>query len=241
MSRRPFGARQREGRREKAKHGLSSGTTGGKPQFRRAGQGRRTEEADLVHPGCAAGLPARHLHSAARHRSHHLGTGVQDPGRRHSRHVQHVRRRRHSPHGDLCAEHHAVYLGLDHHSAPDHGVAAARGAEEGRRGRPQDAEPVHPLSHGDPGRVPVLRHRGRARGRRQCRQRSRPVLPALDRDHADRRHHVPDVARRADHLARHRQRHLADHPLRHRRASCPRRSPTCWNSAARARCPPGSF
>ena len=29
----------------------------------------------------------------------------------------------------------------------------------------------------------------------------------LDRDHADRRHHVPDVARRADHLARHRQRH----------------------------------
>jgi preprotein translocase subunit SecY len=36
-------------------------------------------------------------------------------------------------------------------------------------------------------------------------------------DHADRRHHVPDVARRADHLARHRQRHLADHPRRHRR------------------------
>ena len=36
------------------------------------------------------------------------------------------------------------------------------------------------------------------------------------RDHADRRHHVPDVARRADHLARHRQRHLADHPRRHR-------------------------
>jgi len=42
------------------------------------------------------------------------------------------------------------------------------------------------------------------RRRRQCRQRSRHVLPALDRDHADRRHHVPDVARRADHLARHR-------------------------------------
>ncbi len=163
------------------------------------------------------------------------------PSRRHSRHVQHVCRRRHSPHGDLCAEHHAVYFGLDHHSAADHGIAAARSAEEGRRGGPQDAEPVHPLSHGAPGRVPVLRHRGRARGRRQCRHRSRPVLPPVDRDHADRRHHVPDVARRADHLARHRQRHLADHPVRHRRASCPRRSPTCWNSAARARCPPASF
>ena len=126
------------------------------------GQGRRTEEAHLVHAGRAAGLSARHLHSAARHRPQYLGTGVQLPGRRHSRHVQHVRRRRHPPHGDLRAEHHAVYFGLDHHSAPDHGVAAARGAEEGRRGRPQDAEPVHPLSDGDAGRVPVLRHRRRA-------------------------------------------------------------------------------
>src|SRR6266852_6166260 len=54
-----------------------------------------------------------------------LGTYIPLPGRRHSRHVQHVRRRRHSPHGDLCPEHHAVYFGLDYHSAPDHGVAAA--------------------------------------------------------------------------------------------------------------------
>ena len=40
-----------------------------------------------------------------------------------------------------------------------------------------------------------------------------------DRHHAGRRHHVPDVARRADHRARHRQRHFADHLLRHRRQS----------------------
>ncbi len=73
-------------------------------------------------------------------------------GRRHSRHVQHVRRRRHPPHGDLRAEHHAVHLGLDHHPASDHRLAAARSAEEGRRGGPQDAEPVHPLSDRDPGR-----------------------------------------------------------------------------------------
>ena len=90
----------------------------------------------------------------------------------------------------------------------------------------------------DSRRVPVLWHRGRPRRRRQCRQRSRAVLPSLDRDHADRRHHVPDVARRADHLARHRQRHLADHPGRHRRRIAVALWPACWNSAVRARCRP---
>ena len=48
--------------------------------------------------------------------------------------------------------------------------------------------------------------------------RSRLVLPHLHRDHAHRRHRLPDVARRADHLARHRQRHFAHHPVGHRRA-----------------------
>ncbi len=41
------------------------------------------------------------------------------------------------------------------------------------------------------------------------------VLPHLDGDHAHRRHHVPDVARRADHAARHWQRHVADHHVGH--------------------------
>ena len=59
-----------------------------------------------------------------------------------------------------------------------------------------------------------ISHRARRRGQRG--HRSRLVLPHLDRDHADRRHHVPDVARRADHRARHRQRHLAHHHGRHR-------------------------
>ena len=49
-------------------------------------------------------------------------------------------------------------------------------------------------------------------------QRSRIVLPHLDGDHAHRRHDLPDVARRADHPARHRQRHLAHHHVGHRRA-----------------------
>jgi len=72
-------------------------------------------------------------------------------------------------------------FGVDHHSAPDYRIAATGGAEEGRRGGPQDAEPVHPLSHGDTRRVPVLWHCGRARKRRQRRQRTRPVSSACRR------------------------------------------------------------
>ena len=45
----------------KPRHGLSSRTTFGKPQFLGARQGRRAQEAHLVHAGRAPGLPARHL------------------------------------------------------------------------------------------------------------------------------------------------------------------------------------
>ena len=73
----------------------------------------------------------------ARHRSRGMGADLPHPGRRHPRHVQHVRRRRHPPHGDLRAEHHAVHIGVDHHSADDDGVADARKPEEGGRAGPQ--------------------------------------------------------------------------------------------------------
>ncbi len=56
--------------------------------------------------------------------------------------------------------------------------------------------------------------------RRQLRRRgdrSGLVLSFLLRHHAGRRHDVPDVDRRADHRARSRQRHVADHHGRHRR------------------------
>ena len=163
------------------------------------------------------------------------------PGRRHPRHVQHVRRWRHPPHGDLRAQHHAVHFRLDHHSADDDGVADARAAQEGGRGRAQDDQPVHAVSHRGAGGVSGLRHRRRAGRSQQRGHRSGPVLPHLHRDHAHRRHHVPDVARRADHAARHRQRHFADHHVGHRRAVAARRSPARSNSAARARSRPGSF
>ena len=50
-----------------------------------------------------------------------------------------------------------------------------------------------------------------------------------------RRHGVPDVARRADHRARRRQRHLADHLVRHRRQPAARAGRRPSNSAAPAR------
>ena len=42
---------------------------------------------------------------------------------RHSRLGQWSGRRRARPHGDLCPQHHALHLGLDHHSADDDGLA----------------------------------------------------------------------------------------------------------------------
>jgi hypothetical protein len=73
---------------------------------------------------------------------------------------------------------------------------------------------------------------------RAIRHRSGLVLPHRHRHHACRRHHVPDVARRADHRARHRQRHFADHLRGHRCSPAERRSPARWNSAAPARSRP---
>ena len=64
---------------------------------------------------------------------------------------------------------------------------------------------------------------------------------ASDGHHADRRHRVPDVARRADHLARHRQRHLAHHLRRHRGGVAVRRSRPCSSLGAPGRCRPSSF
>ncbi len=83
--------------------------------------------------------------------------------------------------------------------------------------------------------VPGLWHLGGPRGAGGRRDRPGPVLPHLDRDHADGRHDVPDVARRADHLARHRQRLVAHHLRRHHRGLPGRHRPTRSNSAGRAR------
>ena len=83
----------------------------------------------------------------------------------------------------------------------------ARAAAEGRRVRLRQDQPVHAL----PDRRPRRGAGGRLRlplppAGRAARE---PGPPRADRRHADRGDDAPDVARRADHEARHRQRHLA--------------------------------
>ena len=144
---------------------------------------------------------------------------------RHPRHVQHVRRRRGRAHGDLRARHHAVYLGVDHHSADDVDRADARAAQEGRRAA---AARINQYTRYGTVGLRACRPTASPSGSRAAPISSsiRAVLPGDDRHHAGRRHDVPDVARRADHRARRRQRHLADHLRRHRRqpAECDRRT-----------------
>ncbi len=72
------------------------------------------------------------------------------------------------------------------------------------------------------------------------RDRSRLVLPPDLDGHPHRRHRVPDVAWRADHRTRRRQRHLADHLFGHRRAHAVGARPACSSSAAPARSRPSS-
>ena len=202
-------------------------------------QGRGAEEAHLVHARRAAGLPLRHLHPAARHRSRPPGSRSSRPRPAASSACSTC-----SPAAASTAWRSSRLNIMPYISASiiiqlmtTVSPTLEQLEERGRAG-PQGHQPVHPLSHRGAGGVPGLRHLDRARRRGRRGRRSGHVLPHLDRDHADRRHHVPDVARRADHRARHRQRHLADHHVRHRRANCRRRSPACSNSAARARCRP---
>ena len=85
---------------------------------------------------------------------------------------------------------------------------------QGGRGRPAEDHAVHALPHRRPRLRPVDRLRlplphlleRQRRGGRQLHLRAR----LRDRDDAHRRLRAADVARRADHPARHRQRHLAD-------------------------------
>ena len=183
-------------------------------------------------------LPARHLYPDPRHQPARLAGGVPPEPVGPARHVRHVLGRRGRAHGDLRPQHHAVHLGIDHHSAAHHGLAASRAVEEGGRAGPPADEPVHALRHGAARGAAGLWHRRRAGRRRQCGARSGLVLPHHHGDHAGRRHHLPDVARRADHGARRRQRHLAHHLCRHRRARCRMRCSARSSSAAPARCRP---
>ena len=92
-------------------------------------------------------------------------------------------------------------------------------------------------------RGPGLFHRRRPRrlgataGHRRG-GRSGHAVPRRRDDQPGRRHHVPDVARRADHQPRHRQRRVADHHGRHRRSTAAGASASCSRAAAPARIDP---
>ncbi len=124
--------------------------------------------------------------------------------------------------------HHAVHLGLDHPAAADGGLALSGEALQGRRARPAQDHPVHPLRHGAPLHHPVVRHRGLPRAddpHQPVQDRGAPGLGLQAHDHAhpDHRHRLHHVAGRADHRARDRQRHEPDHLRRHRGRLPPRR------------------
>ena len=158
-----------------------------------------------------------------------LGSHVPVPGVNLTRRQQHpegVRRRRHPQlpepvlrrrpvqTRDLRAGHHALHHLLDHPAAAAGRGAVAGEALQGRRGRPGAHHPVHALSDRRPRvrpvdrlRLPVPHAAGQSRRKRHHALRLAAHLP--DRHLPDRRLRAADVDRRADHPARHRQRHLA--------------------------------
>ena len=127
---------------------------------------------------------------------------------------------------DLRARHHAVHHGQHHHAGPRRGHPQAGEVAAGRRGRPAQDHPVHPL--------PGDRHRHAAGHRSDVHLRQRPRQRVLRRG-AERPRRASccptgmwprgylviitlvagtaaaDVDRRADQPARHRQRHDDDH------------------------------
>ena len=62
----------------------------------------------------------------------------------------------------FALEHHAVHLGIDHHAAARHRLAAPGTVEEGRRAGPPDDEPIYALRHGGSRRAASLWHRHRS-------------------------------------------------------------------------------
>ena len=101
--------------------------------------------------------------------------------------------------------------------------------KEGEAGPPQD-HAIHALWHAGPCDLSVARHRPCARGLRRSRHQSRLRVSHDGRREPGGRHDVPDVARRADHRARARQRHLDLDFRRH----CRRTAERDWR-AVRAR------
>ena len=149
--------------------------------------------------------------------------------REHPRLPQPVHGRRAVADRDLRAGDHALHHGLDHPAAADGRLAVAGEAAEGGRGRPGAHHAVHALPdrrpRGRPGRrlrlpVPLAGQQRRRAGDRELLARRRHP----DRRLPHRGLRAADVDGRADHPARHRQRHLADDLRLDRRRPAERRA-----------------
>ncbi len=199
-------------------------------------QGRRAQEADLVHPGRPDRLPARDLHPAARHRSRCAPPELRQRAGRRARPVQHVLRRcrraqwRSSRSTSCRTSRRRSSCSCSPRWLPSLETLKKEG-ESGRKVLNQYTRYLTVV-------LAIFQAWGIAVGFAEFRRHragSGAVLPGLDRHHADRRHAVPDVDRRADHLARHRQRLSRSSSSRASSRTCPRRSPAPSSSGARAR------
>ena len=176
----PFHPQRAPTRHPERFHGIGSRTARSKHQFLGFRQSRGTEEAHLVHARRADHLSAWNLHPAAGHRSGGVRSDFHRAAAGRAATVQYVFRRRGAAHGDLRAEHHALYFRLDHDPAPDLGHSLPRSAQEGRRSRAQDHQPIYALSDGRPRRLSGLWNCHRARRSDRRRHQSRLFLPHLD-------------------------------------------------------------
>ena len=137
-------------------------------------------------------------------------------GLEHPRLPQPLHGRRAVPDRDLRAGHHALHHRLDHPAAPDGRLAVAGEAAEGGRGRAGADHAVHALPDRRPRRRAGRRLRlplplpGQQRRARRCSSNFTPGHGRADRRLPHRGLRAADVDGRADHPARHRQRHLAD-------------------------------
>ena len=110
---------------------------------------------------------------------------------------------------DLCAGSHSLSERGDHHSADLGGVGTAEFARTVGRGRPPQDRPLHAHRDAAAGDVPGLWHRLGLAEHFGPGHRSRRLVRAAGHRLDGRWYFRPDLALRADHPARHRQRHRA--------------------------------
>ena len=202
-------------------------TTGRQHQPGEFLQGDRAQEAAVVHARRADPVPPAVVRAACPGIDPRAPErAVPDAAGRRARLLQHVLRRQPVSACRIIAlgvmpyitASIVVQLGAD--ALRSRGRRSKKEGETGRKKLNQYTRYLHGAADDGPG----LFHRRRpgepGRASRAFRRWSSPgmLFRIAATDQPGRRHHVPDVDRRADHQPRHRQRRLADHHGRHRRS-----------------------